>query len=188
MDIYNGGIGRFGCTGRVDDISQIQSNVDEKDMIFNIKINKNIKNITEIENMLNKLNVTPPNNEKTPIIKYTLHKIIPKVEVKYGIYKNEIFDNIKVLMPHLNEDMLMGYKETNDNCVCCMRTCNLYYINKDFVEILPYNGEKDLLQLIYMKTDDINPDNYEYKLELNLIATDIDRNIDVLTELIELLK
>lgn len=178
----------------------------ENKMVLHIEFKNgiDIKYREKIKDIINDIKITQPNNPSIKEVKSTLDIIKDRnvYEVKYGIYKKKNFDKILSLMSEVNSYMdndefkLMrygheytdyNYEHENREIIICSRTNNSYNINLDFVYNNKYNTDKDCIWT-YFKNKVEYTETDKFKLTLNIIVSDIEKNINILENLIYILE
>ena len=181
----NGGLGRRGPP-----ITTERKKCPQKDMKFTIKIANNniLKNKVKLEEIMNSFYATPSVNDDVGPYKGLISEInkTDEVEVKYGIYKSKIFDDvytsIKKVKPKF-EPMELVHMECKSN----NRYSDWYDVNELFAINKKYDGENDLIKS-YHKTEQKTIKTGKYEINIPIIAIDINQNMLKLKQIYDLVK
>jgi hypothetical protein len=136
---------------------------------------------------MNSLVVTPSDNNKIHHV-YQSYPIYPQKVIEYGLFKNEKFDELlkylRIQNPAITTEAVAIYGKNVNISQYYNRYQEEGKYMKDFVEERLYNGEEDCLTRRSVMIEDREAEPTHYSVEFAIIAVDLERNSDLLVEIL----
>lgn len=157
----------------------------EKIIYLSIKFTASREELNRLQDLVEKLVFTQSKHE------LRFSEVLEEEYVEYGVYKKSHFDEAYTIMKKFLNKPFMSFKDfakfgrakVNVNTskhFLLHQTLEASY-NPDFVEFKPYEGEKDLLEQ-YMRMIMVCKNKQDYKYEINVMASDLEKNKDLLIQ------
>lgn len=190
LDIeYFPAVGPWGCAGPYTyDVLDGRKHFGDDQLVINIHADVETGGKEhELERLVDRLWTKGPNNKCTEpeVSKLIPNKAVEHNTIKYGVYKKPNFDQVLKLLPHLSSEELIKKPEGDYDCP------ERETFNTHFVNIKPYYSDDNNIDegcLTTFNERETKESVIDYKLDINIVASDVERNYDTLKKISELIK